>query len=265
MPTPAGATRSPPASSSSDTPTRTGSTPQRPLVASGAGPGRYCLCAPDDPRRRDLGMNGSYLVFRQLSQDVPAFWRYIDEKTRRADGHADPEARCGSPRKMVGRWPSGAPLVKSPDEGRSGASDDNDFLFTSRATRTASNVRSASHIRRTNPRDSLDPDPGSDRSIEVGKRHRVLSRGRAVRGAGGKSMDIAEISAAGDAPWDRGLHFICFNTHIGRQFEFIQNSWINNPKFDGLYEDDDPLWAVAARARRPGGVFTIQASQSVHA
>ena len=36
----------------------------------------------DEPLLR----NGSYLVFRQLSQDVAGFWRFVDAATRRADG-----------------------------------------------------------------------------------------------------------------------------------------------------------------------------------
>ena len=38
-----------------------------------------------------------------------------------------------------------------------------------------------------------------------------------------------------------GLHFIALNANIARQFEFIQGTWINNPKFDGLYDDRDPV------------------------
>jgi hypothetical protein len=41
----------------------------------------------------------------------------------------------------------------------------------------------------------------------------------------------------------RGLHFICFNTDIARQFEFVQNTWINNMKFDGQYHGPDPVVA----------------------
>jgi deferrochelatase/peroxidase EfeB len=45
--------------------------------------------------------------------------------------------------------------------------------------------------------------------------------------------------ADGDKP--RGLIFMCINTDIKRQFEFIQQTWVNDPKFDGLYRDRDPL------------------------
>jgi hypothetical protein len=55
------------------------------------------------------------------------------------------------------------------------------------------------------------------------------------------------------------LHFICFNTQIGRQFEFIQHTWMNSSKFDGLYEDDDPLTGPrGANAEMRGGAFTVQ-------
>jgi len=56
-----------------------------------------------------------------------------------------------------------------------------------------------------------------------------------------ESMKPPDIIGMPDDHKDRGLHFICFNTQIGRQFEFIQHTWLNSPKFDGLYEDDDPI------------------------
>ncbi len=31
-----------------------------------------------------------------------------------------------------------------------------------------------------------------------------------------------------------------------RQFEFIQQSWLNNPKFNGLYDERDPLSSAIA-------------------
>ena len=40
---------------------------------------------------------------------------------------------------------------------------------------------------------------------------------------------------------DRGLFFICLAGNIGRQYEFIQHSWVNNPKFDELYDEPDPV------------------------
>jgi Dyp-type peroxidase family len=233
----------------------------RPLVNPGEDPHGLLAPAPDDQARRDLGMNGSYLVFRQLSQDVNAFWTFVDENARRESGAVDPDARIRLASKMVGRWPSGAPLVESPDADDPALCDHNEFLYHRAGDAHGFRCPIGSHIRRANPRDALDPEPGSDRSIEVGKRHRLLRRGRAYGPPVAASMEISDIVAHRDAPGDRGLHFICFNTDIGRQFEFIQHTWINNPKFDGLYEDDDPLVGDrGGSSGKPGGVFTMQSA-----
>jgi Dyp-type peroxidase family len=233
---------------------------QRPLVSRDQDPGELLPQAPDDQRRRDLGMNGSYLVFRQLSQDVATFWQYCDEKTRRRDGAPNPEGRVRLASKMVGRWPSGTPLVRSPEKDDPAFTSDNEFLYYGSGDAHGLKCPIGAHIRRTNPRDSLEPDPGSDRSIEVGKRHRIIRRGRVYGTPVANSMEVTDIAAAGDVAGERGLHFLCFNTHIGRQFEFIQHTWVNNPGFDGLYDDDDPLIGDRGSGHgKAGGTFTIQA------
>lgn len=38
-----------------------------------------------------------------------------------------------------------------------------------------------------------------------------------------------------------GLHFICLNANIARQFEFIQSAWLQSSKFDSLSGESDPL------------------------
>jgi len=232
---------------------------QRPLVNQAQNPHGLLPHAPEDPTRGDLGMNGSYLVFRQLSQEVTRFWQYCDEQTRR-DGASSAKVRTRLAAKMVGRWPGGAPLVKSPERDDPALSSENEFLYHGEGDATGLKCPIGSHIRRTNPRDSLEPDPGSGRSIEVGKRHRLIRRGRAYGVPVAPSMDPADVLAAGPSTVERGLHFLCFNTHIGRQFEFIQHTWANNPGFDGLYDDDDPL--IGDRGGSYGksaGTFTIQA------
>ena len=34
---------------------------------------------------------------------------------------------------------------------------------------------------------------------------------------------------------------ICLNANISRQFEFVQNAWINSSKFSGMTGETDPL------------------------
>jgi len=198
--------------------------------------------------RADLGRNGSYLVFRQLRQDVGGFWRFVDAATQRTDGSSDPNARMRLAAKMVGRWPSGAPLTLAPDADDHRLADANDFAYHDH-DRRGTRCPIGSHIRRSNPRDSLDPRPGSERSFEINRRHRILRRGREY----GPPLSIDQ-ALAGDDSDDRGLHFICLNANIARQFEFIQHTWLNNPKFDGLYDDADPL---VSPSTPHGGTFTI--------
>jgi Dyp-type peroxidase family len=190
----------------------------------------------------DLARNGTYLVFRQLHQDVSGFWRFLDSVT----GDADARLRLAA--KMVGRWPSGAPLVVVPDADNPARAEANDFAYHDQDRR---GVRCpvGSHIRRANPRDSLDPRPGTEDSFAVNRRHRLLRRGREY----GPPMSL-EQALAGDDGGDRGIHFICLNANIARQFEFVNHTWLNNAKFDRLYDDADPL---VGPSEPYGGTFTI--------
>ena len=202
----------------------------------------------------DLGRNGSYLVFRQLRQDVRGFWQFLDEATKNPDGSSNPATRLKLASQMVGRWPSGAPLLKTPDQDDTRLADANDFAYY-QTDPYGFNCPIGAHVRRANPRDSLDPQPGSEQSIAIGKRHRILRRGREY----GPPVDPAELLSVKKTiaeDQDRGLHFLCLNANISRQFEFIQHTWVNNPHFNGLYDDADPIIG----AHYPdGGTFTIQA------
>jgi Dyp-type peroxidase family len=192
---------------------------------------------PGTPRRRDLGRNGSYVVFRQLEQHVRAFWSYLDAQARH-----DAEQRKKLGAKIVGRWPNGAPLVRHPDAepAEFDAKTANAFLYSGRwADERGDKCPLGAHIRRTNPRDGMQPGPQG--SLLVADRHRLLRRGRAYGAPLAPSFDPADVLASDAPDTGRGLHFICFNTDLGRQFEFVQSTWVNNMKFDGLYRGADAL------------------------
>jgi Dyp-type peroxidase family len=211
--------------------------------------------APDDPGMRDLGRNGTYLVFRHLYQNVKLFWQSVDAATLQ-DGVSDAEARVGLAAKMVGRWPSGAPLVKAPDRDRPELGQDNDFGYHAEDP-DGLRCPVGAHIRRSNPRDSLSPAPGTDKSVEVNRRHQLLRRGRTFGRPLASSLSPDDFLAS-DGSGDRGLYFICLGANISRQFEFVQQTWINNPKFGGLYEDTDPLIGNRQPKGAPtGGTFTV--------
>ena len=96
--------------------------------------------AEDAPDRADLGRNGSYLVLRQLRQDVHGFWQFVD---RQAGG--DAARASGSPSAMVGRRRDGVPARRPgrrSDRGRRRPRRP-ERLHLSLAIRTACAARSA--------------------------------------------------------------------------------------------------------------------------
>jgi Dyp-type peroxidase family len=217
-----------------------GQVAESPTVAAADDPAQV-LPRTDDPGRADLGRNGSYLVLRQLAQDVDGFRRFVDQASR-ADSQTDPDAGTRLSAKMVGRWPNGAPLTQAPDHPADDLADANGFGYAD-GDAAGLGCPLGAHIRRANPRDALDPEAGPEQSLRSVNRHRLLRRGRAYGDPSG--------------PGERGIHFICLNANIARQFEFVQHTWLNNPKFAGLYDDTDPL--VATHQGDAGRTFTVQA------
>lgn len=217
--------------------------PSSPKVESSSDTGGYLK--DDEQGAKDFGCNGSYLVFRQMKQNVLEFWKYIDEKTRNPDGSSNPEARERLAAKMVGRWRSGAPLTLAPDGDKPGLEDADNFGYYPE-DRYGNMCPVASHVRRTNPRNSpLERSRLNDKdaktSLKDANKHRILRRGRSYGEAIAESMDPQDFLNAGETKEKGGLNFICFNANLGRQFEFIQHTWINNPKFSELYSEADPL------------------------
>jgi Dyp-type peroxidase family len=221
-------------------------------------------CLPADAEGsalKDLGKNGTYLVFRQLQQDVPGFWSWLRQSAEKVD--IDPIKLAS---KMVGRWPSGAPLVKAPDEDNPQMTDMDAFAYHQDDAQ-GHRCPLGAHIRRTNPRDSLPPQPGSEKSLAFSDRHRLLRRGRAYGAPFDTSMSpnvfLKKLAEGKADDQERGLHVICLNANITRQFEFVQYTWADNPNFNGLYQDPDPIIGTRGRVaqRVPGATddFTIQA------
>lgn len=179
--------------------------------------------------QKAFGLNGTYLVLRKLSQDVEGFWNFVEKQTCKADGTSDISARELLAAKMVGRWRSGAPLTLTPEKddpelGRDGERN-NDFTFME-SDAQGFGCPISSHIRRANPRDTLQPNP--TRSRVIANRHRLVRRGRPYE-EGGKGTQ------------EEGIVFIAINADIQRQFEFVQQTWLNSPKFGGLVDCKDPL------------------------
>jgi deferrochelatase/peroxidase EfeB len=201
------------------------------------------------PVPRDFGRDGTYLVVREIAQDVGAFNHYVDDQACRlaAENHwtdaADAQRRGILEEliaaKMVGRWRNGGSLVRHPHHPAAAAESDNDFLF-GRDDPDALRCPLGAHIRRANPRDSFDP--GSAAQLAITNRHRILRVGRVY------------APGEGEQP---GLVFMCLNADIERQFEFVQQTWLLGRSFHGLADECDPVLAHGAGER----VFTIPTCQ----
>lgn len=213
--------------------------------------------SPSMPNGFDLGKNGSYMVFRQIEQDVTGFWKYMMDKS---NGLVPDAIHLASA--IVGRYPGGMPLTLSPGKNNPALSSANNFGYY-QEDRYGEKCPIGSHIRKANPRDGMNDDP--EESSIVSKRHRILRRGRPYGAPIASSMEPEEIIQSTEISKQAGLYFICFNTNIGRQFEFIQQQWMNNKKFDHLYSDPDPLIGIDSKppvngVQKPDqlGEFTIQ-------
>jgi Dyp-type peroxidase family len=226
------------------------SDPARRLPAAANGDGAEAAAAGE----ADFGRNGTYLVFRQLSQDVRAFWEFVADMTRDAAAAPNMGECVALASKMVGRWPNGAPLAVTPDVEDPAHADRDDFGYHEQDS-FGYRCPVGAHVRRANPRDSLAPAPAD--STIVSNRHRLLRRGRTYGKPVAESMEAADVLAAEDYSGERGLHFVCLNTDIARQFEFVQHTWINNPKFEGMYNDVDAI--AGDHDKRNAGYFTIPA------
>jgi Dyp-type peroxidase family len=177
------------------------------------------------------------MVWRKLHQDV-ALWR---RTIRRAGERYGDEQRLAA--KVVGRWPSGAPLSTHPNAAAGGfdpaAPGANDFRYEDDLQGLRCPV--GAHIRRSNPRDAL----GHGGTLSM--RHRMIRRGMPY----GPPL---RPGADEDDGTDRGLVFVSFQASIARQFEGVQGPWLQDGDIFGLGHDKDYLLGDPAG----GGKMTIQ-------
>jgi Dyp-type peroxidase family len=194
--------------------------------------GEFVLGYPDEtgslppmPTPEVLGRNGTYMVFRKLHTRVAAYRQYLRARAR----SREEEALLGA--KIVGRWPSGAPLALAPetDDPELGSDDrrNNGFAY-------ADDVRgfkcpAGAHARRANPRDALD----HEGTVDV-RLHRMLRRGTSY----GPMLPAGVLE---DDGVDRGIVFVFLGTHLDRQFEFVKTQWLNDGVFIGAPDERDPL------------------------
>ncbi|MEG3175164.1 Dyp-type peroxidase [Sphingomonas sp. RB3P16] len=197
---------------------------------------------PDAAMPIEFSRNGTFMAYRKLHEDVAAFDAMIAEQGRgyaAQFGVPQDEAEDTVKAKLVGRWRDGVPLMAAPTYAAWRAfnaeltaahqADDKPRLaqlalkftdFTYRPDPAGSICPATSHLRRANPRDMLDPhfgssDPG-DGSALVNRR-RILRRG----------LPYGRYDRAAPADHgDHGIIFLAICADLTRQFEFVQQQWM---------------------------------------
>ncbi|RKQ93038.1 Dyp-type peroxidase family [Solirubrobacter pauli] len=194
--------------------------------------GEFVLGYPDEsggfapmPTPELLGRNGTYMVFRKLRTRVAAYRQYLRAKARTREE----EAALGA--KIVGRWPSGAPLSLAPDrdDPALGQDDARNNAFGYGDDLRGFKCPAGAHARRANPRDALD----GEGLVDV-RLHRMIRRGTSY----GPMLGAGELE---DDGIERGIVFVFLGTRIDRQFEFVKTQWLNDGVFIGAPEERDPL------------------------
>jgi deferrochelatase/peroxidase EfeB len=184
------------------------------------------LAAEGVPARKDLGRNGTYLVMRQLEQDVRKFWQFLYQQ---AGGNLTETDKLGA--KMLGRTKAGDPLVPIQKQPIPGMDPDRvqQNQFTYQSDPAGALCPFGAHIRRANPRNSDFPERriGALRKLIImlgfGPRglyddlissvrfHRILRRGREY---GPELLPADALAQSPSNDPERGLHFICLNANI---------------------------------------------------
>jgi len=155
---------------------------------------------------------GSFLVYRKLEQDVDGFNNKISELAAKLELNANQEGNMTAEdyagAMVVGRFKDGTPLIKS-DIPLGEFPAFNDFKYED-TDRNAHKCPFHAHIRKTNPR---------GQGLLVGERY-ITRRG----------IPYGEK----DSPGKKGLLFMCFQSNLKRQFNFLQKAWSNAPGFPPL-------------------------------
>ncbi len=205
------------------------------------------------PEPHLLARNGTYMVYRKLHENVKTFNDYVENMAKDFDG-----SRELLMAKFSGRWPdNGAPLVLAPDDkakaeldrkmaelqkkaaegdacaiGQLKALEEQWINFTYNDDKHGAKCPIGAHIRRTNTRGSLETEKGAfDRPGALVDRRRLMRRGLPYGGHDELTNDNSE----------QGIIFMCISASLERQFEFVQQQWVNYSNDFHLGNDRDVL------------------------
>jgi deferrochelatase/peroxidase EfeB len=175
------------------------------------------------PEPRELGLNGSFAVFKMIETDVVGFENFLQSNKDKID----PELLAA---KICGRWRNGVPLALSPDTdspaGGIPPEQMNNYEYVNAdGSGDPKGLRCpvGAHMRRINPRGQ--PVTGQGEPGGSNNTHRLIRRGLPY----GPAYDPSK-------PYDgieRGLLGYFINSNIENQYEFVMGHWVNDSEFAG--------------------------------
>ena len=214
--------------------------------------GEFLLGYPDEAQEIpggampiEFSRNGTFMAYRKLHENTASFANYFKAQGQgyaALNGLTDlDEAQAIVSAKLVGRWNDGVPLMAAPtyaawqafnaelaaaqqagDTAKLAAIALEYVNFVYRPDPLGTTCPVTSHLRRVNTRDMLDPrfsspDPKAWMGSALNNRRRILRRGLPYG-----SVDGA--NAADDA--EHGIIFLAVCSSLFRQFEFVQQQWV---------------------------------------
>ncbi|WP_419812579.1 Dyp-type peroxidase [Bacterioplanoides sp.] len=206
---------------------------------------------PPAPTPKLLALNGTFMVYRKLHENVKTFQDYVDNQAKDFDGSKELLMA-----KFAGRWAdNGAPLVLAPDDQSKAELDKTLAELTAKANsgdqcaagqlkalkqkwidftydddKSGAKCPVGAHVRRTNTRGSLETEKEAFNSKgALVDRRRLMRRGLPYGGHDELTNDNSE----------QGIIFMCIGASIERQFEFVQQQWVNYSNDFKLGNDKD--------------------------
>lgn len=226
--------------------------------------GEFLLGYPDEAKELPpaaapnlFSVNGTFMAYRKLEENVEAFEKYLEDTAPafgKVYGIADPvEAKATLMAKFAGRWQDGVPLVlaptyadwqafnqKYPPSGSERKTMLADYTFAGDIDGAA--CPPSSHTRRVHPRDALGPTlaatPGapSPSGTELVNRRRILRRG----------LPYDTTNEAGER--ERGIVMLICCSSLERQYEFVQQQWLNYGMDNNAGNDTCPMLGARSEA-----------------
>jgi len=206
--------------------------------------GEFLLGHPDEAQEIpgaampiEFSRNGTFMAYRKLHENVASFANFTAAQGAVMSAQTGVEGTIASATisaKMVGRWADGVPLSAAPDYAAlqafnaalaaARAAGDTQKLaeiaaqlvnFTYDGDTAGATCPVTAHMRRANPRLTLGPVAGAGSTLV--NRRRILRRGLPYG-----AVDPANPTDDGE----HGIIFLAVCSSLFRQFEFVQQQWI---------------------------------------